>query len=273
MEILIIALYEIKSYNMVIHIALVGKETGHIWAGLKEIIPAEKLYLLHSPNTDSIKFADKARKLKKEVEKRFCETILVKINAFEMMNILEVIDKIVSDEIKKSDYSLDTIDFAVGVTGGTNIMASGATLGAMLTGTKAYYVQDSRIGPKRKKYAEFLPIPPINIIRALSKSHQKILQTLVKGEFEFEGVKQKGVMKNKDLEKKLKMRTSSLNSAIKELVKKRFVETERGVPVIRNKQKSIDQPSIPVKEKLTNQMLVKITDLGKIQARKASMRK
>jgi len=258
---------------MVIHIALVGKETGHIWAGLKEIIPADKLYLLHSPNTEREKFADEAKKLKKEVEKRFCETILVKINAFEMMNILEVIDKIVSDEIKKSDYSLDTIDFAVGVTGGTNIMASGATLGAMLTGTKAYYVQDSRIGPKRKKYAEFLPIPPINIIRALSKSHQKILQTLVKGEFEFEGVKQKGVMKNKDLEKKLKMRTSSLNSAIKELVKKRFVETERGVPVIRNKQKSIDQPSIPVKEKLTNQMLVKITDLGKIQARKASMRK
>ncbi len=273
MEILIIVLYEIKSYNMVIHIALVGKETGHIWAGLKEIIPADKLYLLHSPNTEREKFADEARKLKKEVEKRFCETILVKINAFEMMNILEVIDKIVSDEIKKSDYSLDTIDFAVGVTGGTNIMASGATLGAMLTGTKAYYVQDNRIGPKRKKYAEFLPIPPINIIRALSKSHQKILQTLVKGEFEFEGVKQKGVMKNKDLEKKLKMRTSSLNSAIKELVKKRFVETERGVPVIRNKQKSIDQPSIPVKEKLTNQMLVKITDLGKIQARKASMRK
>ena len=68
-----------------------------------------------------------------------------------MMNILEVIDKIVSDEIKKSDYDLNTIDFAVNVTGGTNIMASGATLAAMLTGTKAYYVQDSRIGPKRKE--------------------------------------------------------------------------------------------------------------------------
>ena len=140
---------------MVIHIALIGRETGHIWAGLKEIIPAEKLYLLHSPNTERYKLADIARKLKKEVEKNFCETVLVKINAFEMMNILDIIDKIVSDEIKKSDYSLDTFDFAVNVTGGTNIMASGATLGAMLTGTKAYYVQDSRIGPKRKKYAEF----------------------------------------------------------------------------------------------------------------------
>ena len=258
---------------MVIHIAIVGRETGHVWPGLKEIIPAEKLYLLHSPNTEREKFADKAKKLKKEVEQRFCETVLVKINAFEMMNILDIIDNIVSDEIKKSDYSLDTIDFAVNVTGGTNIMASGATLGAMLTGTKAYYVQDSRIEPKRKKYAEFLPIPPINIIRSLSKSHQKILQTLEKGEFEWKGEKQKGVMKNKDLENKLKMRTSSLNSAIKELVKKRFVETKRGVPVIRYKKGSLDQKSVPVEETLENQMLVKITDLGKIQAKKASLRK
>lgn len=257
---------------MVIHIALVGRETGHIWAGLKEIIPADKLYLLHSPNTERDKFADIAKKLKKEVEKRFCETVLLKINAFEMMNIFQIIDKIVSDEIKKSDYSLDTIDFAVNVTGGTNIMASGATLGAMLTGTKAYYVQDSRVGPKRKKYAEFLPIPPINIIRSLSGSHQKILQTLEKGEFVWKGIKQKGVMKNKDLEKKLKIRTSSLNSAIKGLVKKRFVETERGVPVIKYKKGSLDQKPVAVEEILENQMLVKITDLGKIQAKKASLR-
>jgi hypothetical protein len=258
---------------MVIHIVIVGRETGHIWAGLKEIIPAEKLYLLHSPNTSRDKFADNAKKLKKEVEKRFCETVLVKINAFEMMNVLEIIDEIVSNEIKDSNYSLDTMDFAVNVTGGTNIMASGATLGAMLTGTKAYYVLDSRIEPKRKKYAEFLPIPPINIIRALSKSHQKILQTLDKGVFEWKGVTQKGVMKNKDLEKKLKMRASSLNSAIKELVKKRFVETKRGVPVIKYKKGNLDQKSVPVEEVLENQMLVRITDLGKIQAKKASLRK
>jgi hypothetical protein len=261
---------------MVIHIALVGNESGHIWNGLKEIIPAEKLYLLHSPNGEVIKFANKARKLKKEVEKTFCETVLVKINAFEMMNIIDVIDKIVSDEIKKSNFSLDTTDFAVGVTGGTNIMASGATLGAMLTGTKAYYVQDSRIKPKRKTYSEFLPIPPLNLIRSLGKSQLKILQTLEKkgkGTFVWKGEKQKGVMKNKDLENKLKMRTSSLNSAIKELEKKRFVETKRGVPVMKTIKGTIDHQGIEVEGILKNQMLVKITDLGRIQAKKASMKK
>jgi hypothetical protein len=190
-----------------------------------------------------------------------------------MMNILDTIDKIVSDEIKKSDNSLDTTDFAVGVTGGTNIMASGATLAAMLTGTKAYYVQDSRIKPKRKTYSEFLPLPPINIIRSLGKSQQRILQTLEKGEFVWKDKAQKGVMKNKDLEKKLKMRTSTLNSAIKELVKKRFVETERGVPVIKTIKGNVSQEGIKVEDVLTNQMLVKITDLGRIQAKKASMKK
>jgi hypothetical protein len=257
---------------MVIHIALVGKESGHILQGLKEIIPAEKLYLLHSPNSETIKFADKAKKLKKELEKISYETILVKINAFEMMNILDTIDKIVSDEIKKSDYSLTTMDFAVGITGGTNIMASGATLGAMLTGTKAYYVQDSRIKSKRKTFVEFLPLPPLNIIRSVGKSQLKILQTLEKGEFTWKDETQKGVMKNKDLEKKLKIRTSTLNSAIKELVKKRFVETKRGVPVIKTIKGTIGQEGIEVEDVLTNQMLVEITDLGRIQAKKASMK-
>ena len=50
--------YEKISYHIVIHIALIGRKTAHIWPGLKEIIPAEKLYLLHRPNTERDKFAD-----------------------------------------------------------------------------------------------------------------------------------------------------------------------------------------------------------------------
>jgi len=258
---------------MVIHIALVGKNSGHLWNGLKEIIPAEKMYLLHSPNQDDFKHVDEAKKLKKEVEKRFCETVLVKINAFEMMNILDVIDKIVSDEIKKSDYSLDTIDFAVGVTGGTNIMASGATIGAMLTGTKAYYIHDDRKPPKRKRYAEFLPIPPINLLRSMTSSHLKILQVLDKAVYEFDGEKRKGVMKNKDLEKKLKLRPSTLNSALKVLKSKGMIEDkEENVKVIKNKQKNPDQKPFYKIEELKNQKLVEISELGKLQSKKASMK-
>ena len=253
---------------MVIHIALVGRESGHIWNGLKEIIPVDKLYLLHSANDDFYKYTDEAKKLKKEVEKRFCPTVLVKINPFEMTNISDAIDKIVNDEIKNSDYQLITQDFAVGVTGGTNIMASGATIAAMLTGTKAYYVQDSR-KLKRKKYTEFLPIPPINIIRSLTKSHQKILQTLEKGVFVYK-TKQYGVMRNTELRDKLGLRTSTLNSALKTLEEKGYVERKRGVPITQNRG-SIGQKSVKVETVLENEMLVKITSLGKYQVKKASM--
>ena len=182
------------------------------------------------------------------------------------------IDEIVSKEIKKSDYQLDPFDFAVGVTGGTNIMASGATIGAMLTGTKAYYVHDDRMPPKRKRYTEFLPIPPINIIRSLKDSHLKLLQTLEKGSFELRGEKQIGVMTNQKLQEKLKVTTSTLNSALKTLKEKGYVETKRGVPVIRHKRTSLDEKPVEFVEELQNQMLVKITELGKIQAKKASMR-
>jgi len=254
---------------MVIHIALVGRESGHIWNGLKEIIPVDKLYLLHSANDDFFKYADEAKKLKEEVEKRFCPTVLVKINPFEMTNIMDVIDKIVNDEIKNSDYQLNTFEFAVGVTGGTNIMASGATIAAMLTGTKAYYVQDSR-KLKRKKYTEFLPIPPINIIRSLTKSHQKILQTLEKGVFVYKKDKQSGVMRNTQLRDKLKLRTSTLNSALKTLEEKGYVERKRGVPITQNRG-SIGEKSVKVETVLENEMLVKITSLGKYQVKKASM--
>ena len=257
---------------MVIHIALVGRNSGHLWNGLKEIIPAEKMYLLHSPNQDDFKHADEAKKLKKEIEKRFCKTILVTINPFEMSNTINTIDEIVSKEIKDSNHELMTIDFAVGVTGGTNIMASGATIGAMLIGTQAYYVHDDRKPPKRKRYTELLPIPPINILRSLIDSRQKILQVLEKGVFEFRGEKEQGVMKNKDLEKKLGMRPSTLNSALQSLQAKGFVETTRGVPVIKFKQVDLNQKPVEVVVKLKNQILVKITELGKVQAKKASMK-
>ena len=68
--------YDKSSYIMVIHIALVGRESGHIWDGLKEIIPVDKLYLLHSANDDFYKYTDEAKKLKKEVEKRAKELLI-----------------------------------------------------------------------------------------------------------------------------------------------------------------------------------------------------
>lgn len=253
---------------MTIHIALVGRNSGHLWNGLKEIVPAEKIYLLHSANQDDFKHANEAKKLKKEIEKYFCETVLVKINPFEMTNIYQTINKIIDDEIKKSNFELEKFDFAVNVTGGTNIMASGAIIGAMLTGIKAYYVQDDRKLPKRKTYCEFLPIPPINVLRDLAGLHQKILQIMDKSVYEFDGEKRNGVIKQKELEKILKKSKSTINSAIKRLRELGMIEgKEEKVKVIRYKENKFHE-----KEKTVvtlNDKLITISELGKVQSRKA----
>ena len=256
---------------MVIHISLIGRNPEHIWDGLKELIPAEKLYLLHSSNTPKDNFIEIAKKTKQEIQKNFCDTVLVEINAFDMIVVWNTIDKIVTDEMNK-DTMLSPRDFAVNVTGGTNMMAAATTIAATLTGCKAYYVYDRREDKGRKNYVEELPIPPINILRSLSNSHQKILRTISNSIFEFKSKKQIGVIRNKVLQRQLNLRTSTLNSAIKQLKEKGYVETKRKVPVIIRKQIGPDFKSVEMEVVLENEMLVKITQLGLIQSKKETYR-
>ena len=61
---------------MVIHISLIGRNPEHIWDGLKEIIPAEKLYLLHSPNTFKDNFVEIAKKQKKKFKRISAKLVL-----------------------------------------------------------------------------------------------------------------------------------------------------------------------------------------------------
>ena len=256
---------------MVIHISLIGKNPEHILDGLKELIPAEKLYLLHSPNTPKESFGNIAKKIKQQIEKNFCETVLVQINAFDMMNIWNIIDKIVTDEMNMDTF-LSPRDFGINVTGGTNMMAAAATVAATLIGCRAYYVHDRRTDKARKKYVEELPIPPINIIRSLGRSHQEILKTIADSSFEFKGDKQMGLVRNKLLQQKLNLKTSTLNSAIKELKKRGYIDTKKGVPVIRTKRSGLDDKPVEYEDVLENEMLVSITQLGLIQAKKATYR-
>ena len=66
-----------------------------------------------------------------------------------MMSVWNTIDKIVTDEMNL-DVMLNPRDFAVNVTGGTNMIAAAATIAAILTGCKAYYVYDRRVEKGRK---------------------------------------------------------------------------------------------------------------------------
>ena len=77
-------------------------------------------------------------------------------------------------------------------------------------------------------------------------------------------------MRNTQLRDKLNLRTSTLNSALKTLEEKGYVERKRGVPITQNRG-SIGEKSVKVETVLENEMLVKITSLGKYQVKKASM--
>jgi hypothetical protein len=254
---------------MVIHILLVGKNSGHIWNGLKEISPAKKVYLLHSGNMPDFKHLNEAKKLKKKIEGAYCPTALEKINPFEMSNIILKIREIVEKEVEESGIPLIRDNFAVGVTGGTNVMASGAAIGAMLSGVNAYYVLDDRHPPKRKKYAELLPIPPISNIKQTSGLHLKILEALSEESYtDIFGDTYDGMMLKTELRDKIDIITSTFNSAIETLKEKgllkQIAKTWMNVPKNKNKKINLDRPQELIgKEKSI--IRLEITALGKFQ--------
>ena len=90
----------------------------------------------------------------------------------------------ITDIVSKEENVLRQ-EFAINVTGGTNVMASGAILSAMLLGTKAYYVLNREKNPGQKSYVEELPIPSIGIAKMndtqqkLDRAEQLIIQVLL----------------------------------------------------------------------------------------------
>lgn len=256
---------------MVIHILLVGINSGHIWNGLKEISPATKVYLLHSPNNADFKHATEAKKLKKKIEGSYCPTVLEKINPFEMSNIILKIREIVEKEVEESGIPLIRDNFAVGVTGGTNVMAAGAAFGAMISGTNAYYVQDDRHPPKRERYAELLPIPPLNSLRQPSGLNLKILEILSEESYTdiFEKTT-KGMMIKTDLRDKIGVAHSTFNSAIDILEEKGFLDKIPKTWVMTsNKKRKKKNSNLPEEQtpKEKSIMRIQLTALGRFQFR------
>ena len=258
---------------MVIHIVLVGKNTGHIWNGLKEISPAKKVYLLHSANMPDFKHATEAKKIQKKIKNAYCPAEVVKINPFEMSNIFIKIREIIEKEVNASGIPLMRDNFAVGVTGGTNVMASGAVIGAMLSGVNAYYVLDDRFPPKRKKYAEFLPIPPINNLKRTSGLLLEILEMLSEESYtDIFGEEHKGMMIKTQLRDKVGARESTFNSAIDVLVEKEllikfpktFVSVEKKSG--KNKKKK-NNTNAPVEHEIKEKSIIRlqVSPLGEFQ--------
>jgi len=173
-----------------IQIALMGKIPVVVEEGIRKSIP-QKLYLIHTRNESDHQFENEAKKLKVKIEKLHkISTILVKVDAFDLDQIMHTILNIISKEKKNSEF-IQGYDFAINLTGGTRPMVVAAATAAYLAGTKVYYVLDS----KKTRDADLvkeLPIPPrpedsnlgnttktmalvLNTINALGKSTNGIL--------------------------------------------------------------------------------------------------
>ena len=187
-------------------------------------------------------------------------------------------------------------EFAINVTGGTNVMASGSILSAMLLGTKAYYVLNRDKNPGQKSYVRELPIPSVGIVK-MNETQQKVLNMISKSYFEVKHPKKNGekhregpgIMANQELldklwkKKEIKYGTrkrqkgeTNLTYVISELRKKGYVEKIDGVEEF-VKKITIGSDGY-TKEKFVikiNESKVKwkITPAGRRQARNAVMLK
>jgi hypothetical protein len=124
-----------------IQIALVGLTSIVVEEGLKKAMP-DKLYIIHTKDESEYKFENEAKKLKKKIEVQYkIPTNLLKVDAFDMDQIIRIILSTIQAERKKSN--LTKKDFIINLTGGTKLMVAAASTAAYLAGSRVFYVMDS----------------------------------------------------------------------------------------------------------------------------------
>ncbi|HEY7079136.1 MAG TPA: hypothetical protein VH500_05505, partial [Nitrososphaeraceae archaeon] len=108
-----------------IELALVGKKIEVVERGLEKSLP-NKLYIMHTKDETDFNYEQEAKKLKITIENRYrISTVLVKMDAFDMDQIIKAILRIIYNE-KKQNASLTKRDFIINITGGTKLMTAAA---------------------------------------------------------------------------------------------------------------------------------------------------
>ena len=189
---------------MVVHIAAIGTETGHVTEWLRNG-SVEKIYLLHSKKTAEVDFPKKARELEKKIKEQYPDCIIFKRvieNAFNLDDTLDAISEIIYNE---RDNGVLNQEIAINITGGTAVQAAAAVLSAFKHGTKAYYILNRRKNKNLNNYVEELPIPSIGIVN-MNETQQEVLELIFEGRFV--RLEQEKVTDN--ITKKLKTSTKSV---------------------------------------------------------------
>lgn len=112
---------------MKVHIVPHGRATIHVKRGLRDYASVDKVYLLTSDA-----FEDKGVELESELTEFGYEVESHLIDAFDLRSVVDTIVGIAKE------YPDD--DLFINITGGTNLVAGGATSSAFFIGATPYYV-------------------------------------------------------------------------------------------------------------------------------------
>jgi len=191
-----------------IHIMGIGVNTDHVRTVARDELfkPIERIYLIHSPDQtekriiskgtknektiEPVKFKKLAEKLKKDLEKSGFKVSLVLLskdgaykNTKETIN--EITKIIKKEEKKESFYS--SKQFAINVTGGTNMTAVASMIVAGSQQTSAYYVIDERFEENKNLESNLaeISIPNFKEDARIKDYEMQILKEINKKKFDW----------------------------------------------------------------------------------------
>ncbi|NUE03706.1 winged helix DNA-binding protein [Halorubraceae archaeon YAN] len=118
---------------MSIHIVPHGRATEHIHRSLRAFGSVETVYLLTSDA-----FLDTGDNLATDLDRFGYKVHRRTIDAFDLRDVVDTIVDIAKDNLNEPVY--------VNITGGTNLVAGGATSSAFFVGAKPYYVLEPQTG-------------------------------------------------------------------------------------------------------------------------------
>ena len=275
---------------MVIHIAPIGIDIGHVIQWLKETPPVEKIWIIHSKKSPTKNFPKIALDLKKKILSFYddCE-IKMKINEdpFGLDSIMDAIDDIIREE-EENDSTLQRHEFLINVTGGTNAVAAGSIMAATLAGTTAHYIKSKKMEPGLKKYVVPLPIPAIGLMK-MNQTYHKVLKIISEGYYSIQRhdgnpgkmlgpgtITNQQILKEMGWERKIdtgkrvrQVGATNLKIIIDRLKDLKYIEAPLAVPII--KKINVGRGVYEEREVESGRKMYKITSLGRRQARNTQL--
>jgi len=275
---------------MVIHIAPIGIDIGHVIQWLKETPPVEKIWIIHSKKSPTKNFPKIALDLKKKILSFYddCE-IKMKINEdpFGLDSTMDAIDDIIREE-EENDSTLQRHEFLINVTGGTNAVAAGSIMAATLAGTTAHYIKSKKMEPGLKKYVVPLPIPAIGMMK-MNQTYHKVLKIISEGYYSIQRhdgnpgkmlgpgtITNQQILKEMGWERKIdtgkrvrQVGATNLKIIIDRLKDLKYIEAPLAVPII--KKINVGRGVYEEREVESGRKMYKITSLGRRQARNTQL--